>query len=34
MSIPDEIRTTLVDHVLNHGLTMAKASQRLQPNVG
>ncbi|XP_022594198.1 uncharacterized protein LOC111216851 isoform X2 [Seriola dumerili] len=31
---PDEIRATLVDHVLNHGLTMAEAGRRVQPNVG
>ncbi len=24
MRVPDEIRATLVDHVLNHGLTMAR----------
>ena len=33
MNIPDEIRATLVDHVINHGLTMAKAGRRVQPNV-
>lgn len=32
--IPDEIRATIVDHVLNHGLTMAEAGRRVQPNVG
>ena len=32
--IPDEIRATLVDHVVNHGLTMAEAGRRVQPNVG
>ncbi|KAL2083220.1 hypothetical protein ACEWY4_020993 [Coilia grayii] len=32
--VPDEIRATLVDHVLNHGLTMAEAGGRVQPNVG
>ncbi len=34
MRVPDEIRATLVDHVLNHGLTMAEACRRVQPNVG
>lgn len=26
---PNEIRATLVDHVLNHGLTMREAGQRV-----
>ena len=34
MHVPDEIRATLVDHVLNHGLTMAEAGRGVQPNVG
>ncbi len=34
MRVPDKIRATLVDHVLNHGLTMAEAGRRVQPNVG
>ena len=34
MHVPDEIRATLVDHVLNQGLTMAEAGRRVQPNVG
>ncbi len=34
MRVPDETRATLVDHVLNHGLTMAEAGRRVQPNVG
>ena len=34
MCVPDEIRGRLVDHVLNCGLTMAKAGRRVQPNVG
>jgi len=29
----DEIRTTLVDHVLVHGMTMKEAGQRVQPNL-
>jgi len=32
--IPDEIRATIVDHVVNHSLTMAEAGRRVQPNVG
>ncbi|CAL9699122.1 unnamed protein product [Knipowitschia caucasica] len=32
--IPDEIRATLVDHVVNHGLTMVEAGRRVRPNVG
>lgn len=32
--IPNGIRATLVDHVINHGLTMAEAGRRVQPNVG
>ena len=32
-AVPDAIRATLVDHVVNHGLTMAEAGRRVQPNV-
>lgn len=32
--IPDESRATIVDCVFNHGLTMADAGPRVQPNVG
>lgn len=32
-AVPDEIRATIVDHVINHGLTMAEAGRRVQPNV-
>lgn len=32
--VPGEIRASVVDHVLNHGLVMAEAGQRLQSNVG
>lgn len=31
--VPDEIRATIIDHVINHGLTMAEAGRRVQPNV-
>lgn len=34
MRVPDEIGATLVDHVVNHGLTMAEPGRRVQPNVG
>ena len=29
--ISNEIRATLVDHVINHGLTLREAGQRVQP---
>ncbi|KAL7839610.1 hypothetical protein SRHO_G00262680 [Serrasalmus rhombeus] len=32
--VADEIRATLIDQVVNHGLTMAEAGRRVQPNVG
>ncbi|KAJ8332052.1 hypothetical protein SKAU_G00429700 [Synaphobranchus kaupii] len=32
-TISDEIRATLVDHVVNYGLTMKEAGQRVQPNL-
>lgn len=32
-AVPDEIRATIIDHVINHGLTMAEAGRRVQPNV-
>ncbi len=32
--ISDKIRATIVDHVVNHGLTMAEAGRRVQPNIG
>ncbi len=32
--ISDEIRATAVDHVVNHGLTMAEAGWRVQLNIG
>ena len=31
--ISDDIRATLVDHVINNGLTMREAGQRVQPNL-
>lgn len=31
--LSNEIRATLVDHVINHGLTMREAGQRVQPNL-
>jgi len=31
--VSDDIRATLVDHVLVHGLTMREAGQRVQPNL-
>ena len=32
-AVPDEIRATLKDHVINHRLTMAEAGRQVQPNV-
>ena len=32
-AVPDEIRATLTDHVINHHLTMVEAGRRVQPNV-
>lgn len=32
-AVPDENRATIIDHVINHGLTMAEAGRRVQPNV-
>ena len=32
-AVPDESRATLIDHVINHRLTMAEAGRRVQPNV-
>jgi hypothetical protein len=31
--ISDEIPATVVDHVVNHGLTLREAEQRMQPNL-
>ena len=33
MVVYNEIRATVVDHVLNHGLSMREAGQRVQPNL-
>ena len=32
-NLSDEIRATLVDHVVNHGLTLREAGLRVQPNI-
>lgn len=32
-SVSDEIRATVIDHVINHGLSMREAGQRVQPNL-
>ena len=32
-NLTNEIRATLVDHVVNHGLTMREAGLRVQPNL-
>ena len=32
-AVSDEIRATLIDHVINHGLTMREAGLRVQPNL-
>src|SRR4029434_6262386 len=31
--ISDDMRATLIDHVVNHGLTMPEAGQRVQPHI-
>ena len=31
--VSDDIRATVIDHVINHGLTMTEAGQRVQPNL-
>ena len=33
LEISDEIRATIIDHVVVHGLTMRKAELRVQPNL-
>lgn len=32
-NLSNEIRATLVDHVVNHGLTLKEAGLRVQPNL-
>ncbi len=32
-NLTQEIRATLIDHVINHGLTLMEAGQRVQPNL-
>lgn len=32
--ISNEIRATIIDHVINHGLSMTEAGRRVQPNLG
>lgn len=32
-NLTQEIRATLIDHVINHGLTLMEAGQRDQPNL-
>ncbi|XP_048037670.1 uncharacterized protein LOC125262865 [Megalobrama amblycephala] len=31
--VSNEIRATLIDHVINHGLSLREAGQRVQPNI-
>ena len=31
--VSDEIRATVIDHVVNNGLSMREAGQRVQPNL-
>ena len=30
--VTDEIRATIIDHVINHGLSLREAGERVQPN--
>ncbi len=31
--VTDEIRATIIDHVINHGLSYREAGERVQPNL-
>lgn len=31
--VPDEIRATIIDHVINHGLSYREAGERVQPHL-
>lgn len=31
--VSDEMRTTVIDHVVNHGLSMRQTGLRVQPNL-
>ncbi len=31
--VSDEIRATIIDHVINHGLSLREAGERVQPNL-
>ena len=33
MTVTDEIRATIIDHVINHGLSLREAGERVQPNL-
>ena len=32
--VSDGIRATIIDHVINHGLSLREAGERVQPNLG
>lgn len=32
-AVSDEIRATIIDHVINHGLSITEAGLRVQPNL-
>lgn len=32
-TVTDEIRATIIDHVINHGLSLREAGERVQPNI-
>ena len=31
--VTDDIRATIIDHVINHGLSLREAGERVQPNL-